>query len=248
MQRSNSQGLIVRRKKEQVMASPPSSYRRAALAFLIHITQELRSRPLTKYTALCFFGDRFLRALPARGRAWENDREIRWIEPCKESNLQLFALISVWIASKIHETRPIYVGSLKSISDELITEQHFTIRDFIEATIHFNLRTGNIIFMCLEDLLIQFRNTAVSAKDLKSSVCLDVLDIMYESEDLCSTFLSTDIVAAAAILVVAYILTVPRGRSEFPMIPWLKIVCRCEEEDIETLCERILMSILQTPT
>ncbi|KAH9299743.1 hypothetical protein KI387_031425, partial [Taxus chinensis] len=213
---------------------------------------KLGVRPLTKYTALSFFGDRFLRALQSRATKKFRGRPL--FDPSKESNLQLFALVSLWIASKIHETRPIFVGSLKSVADKHITDQHFTTRDFIDAelefmkAIDFNLGSQSILFLRLEDLLIQFRNTAVAAKDLKPSVCLDILDIMYESEDLQAAFLSTDNVSPAAILAMAYILTVPTGWSEFPLVPWIKIVCECEEKYVKTLCERILKHVLQTST
>eukprot|EP01018_Ginkgo_biloba_P034901 Gb_03632 [translate_table: standard] len=110
-----------------------------------------------------------------------------------------------------------------------------------------DLYEGNILYLFLQDLLLQFRSIARAGKYLKLSVCLDILDIMYESEDLNVTFLSADVLAAA-ILSVAYVLTIPKGRSEFPLLPWLKLVTNCEDKDVRVLAERILMHILQCQT
>ncbi|XP_047061711.1 cyclin-J18-like isoform X1 [Lolium rigidum] len=80
----------------------------------------------------------------ARGRKMgfcgaRSGRAVRsWlVEPLRDSNLQLFALVAVWIASKIHEMRPLAVKSLKALSDRIIADQHFTCRDFADAELVF---------------------------------------------------------------------------------------------------------------
>lgn len=81
------------------------------------------------------------------------------LRPLRESNLQLFSLVSIWISSKvgnhnllimgfhcwrrlyvshisclqIHDSQPLSVKSLKLLGDKMIKEQHFTTRDFLEA-------------------------------------------------------------------------------------------------------------------
>ncbi|XP_047061712.1 cyclin-J18-like isoform X2 [Lolium rigidum] len=106
----------------------------------------------------------------ARGRKMgfcgaRSGRAVRsWlVEPLRDSNLQLFALVAVWIASKIHEMRPLAVKSLKALSDRIIADQHFTCRDFADAELVFmevldyNIGCTKIAFIHLEELLIQFR-------------------------------------------------------------------------------------------
>lgn len=83
--------------------------------------------------------------------------------PIGESNLQLFALVSLWISSKvcgdffypfffgswgsyataflcskfinlqIHDSPPLSVKSLKYLGDKFVMEQHYTMGDFLEA-------------------------------------------------------------------------------------------------------------------
>lgn len=79
------------------------------------------------------------------------------LRPIGESNLQLFALVSIWVSSKvsgdylllhyqyppfwiskfvilqIHDTPPMSVNNLKLLGDKFIKEQHYTKRDFLEA-------------------------------------------------------------------------------------------------------------------
>ncbi|GMP92877.1 hypothetical protein CsSME_00042937 [Camellia sinensis var. sinensis] len=57
------------------------------------------------------------------------------LHPMRESNLQLFALVSIWISSKMHDSHPLSVKCLKSLGDKMIKEQHFTTRDFLEAEV-----------------------------------------------------------------------------------------------------------------
>lgn len=91
----------------------------------------------------------------------ENDTGNWLLQPLRVSNLQLFALTSVWVSSKvsftyillsllstilqfshvchriyprqIHDTCPLSAKSLNSLGEEIIEDQHFTTRDFVEA-------------------------------------------------------------------------------------------------------------------
>ncbi|VAH88606.1 unnamed protein product [Triticum turgidum subsp. durum] len=118
-------------------AWPGSSRRSHLLQFLLHASNRLDLRPIVKYSALSFFDGRFLPALPRKMGFYgaRSGWAIRsWlIEPLRDSNLELFVLVAVWIASKIHEMRPLSVKSLKALSDRIIADQHFTCRDFADA-------------------------------------------------------------------------------------------------------------------
>uniref|UniRef100_A0A0A9DEB6 Uncharacterized protein n=1 Tax=Arundo donax TaxID=35708 RepID=A0A0A9DEB6_ARUDO len=85
------------------------------------------------------------------------------LEPLRDSNLELFALVAVWIASKIHDARLLSVKSLKALGDRIIADQHFTCRDFAVAelvfmeVVEYNIGSSSIVFIYLEELLIHFR-------------------------------------------------------------------------------------------
>lgn len=98
------------------------------------ISQRLDLQPIVKYSALAFFADRFLPALPRCPIILESfvvwrtivlisrpgcvrkmgfcgarsGRVVRsWLlEPLRDSNLELFALVAVWIASKVRHCEP----------------------------------------------------------------------------------------------------------------------------------------------
>ncbi|KAM0835904.1 hypothetical protein ACQ4PT_062668 [Festuca glaucescens] len=113
----------------------------AASGLRLWTEDRLDLRPIVKYSALEFFDARFLPALPRKMGfcGARSGRAVRsWlVEPLRDSNLQLFALVAVWIASKIHEMRPLAVKSLKALSDRIIADQHFTCRDFADAELVF---------------------------------------------------------------------------------------------------------------
>uniref|UniRef100_A0ACD5TW92 Uncharacterized protein n=1 Tax=Avena sativa TaxID=4498 RepID=A0ACD5TW92_AVESA len=122
-------------------AWPGPSRRSHLLQFLLHVSKRLDLRPIVKYSAFEFFDARFLPGLPRKMGfcGARSGRAVRsWlIEPLRDSNLELFALVAVWIASKIHEMRPLSVKSLKALSDRVIADQHFTCRDFADAELVF---------------------------------------------------------------------------------------------------------------
>ncbi|RVW89183.1 Cyclin-J18 [Vitis vinifera] len=152
------------------------------------------------------------------------------LQPMRESHLQLFALISIWISSKIHDSRPLSMKSLKSLGDGIINEQHFTTRDFLEAEVvlmqvlNFEIGASNIAFVFLEELLIQFKGIAKVGELVNFEACLDIMDLLYEKEET-SVLYSSPCSLAASILacsstVASYVITVPRQKWEFPVLPW----------------------------
>ncbi|TYH39528.1 hypothetical protein ES332_D12G185500v1 [Gossypium tomentosum] len=110
--------------------------RKKSVEFLIRSSHQLRASPIVKYSALSLFADRFLPSLTTLIKM--RNKIGSWLlRSMEESNLQLFSLISIWISSKIHDSRALSVKCLKSLGDEFIKDQHFTIRDFVEAEVVF---------------------------------------------------------------------------------------------------------------
>ncbi|XP_074345821.1 cyclin-J18 isoform X2 [Apium graveolens] len=213
------------------------------LGFLIQTAQELQVSPIVKYSALSLFADRFYRSLSS---FTVGEGSGNWLlQPIRESNLQLFALISIWISSKIHDSGPISVKRLKSLGDKTIQEQHFTIRDFLEAVLNFDIGTLNTAFIFLEDLIIQFKGVARVGKQVNFEACMEIMDICYEKEQT-SILFSSPISLAASILVASYVITTPKQRWEFPVIPWVKFVTSCKEADIAENVKDILKHIFET--
>ncbi|KAL7184821.1 hypothetical protein ACSBR2_026874 [Camellia fascicularis] len=101
----------------------------------------------------------------------------------------------------MHDSHPLSVKCLKSLGDKMIKEQHFTTRDFLEAEVvlmqvlDFEIGTSNIAFKFLEELFIQFKNVAL-AMSFYFVIVLDLLQVA------------------------SYVITVPKQRWEFPVLPW----------------------------
>ncbi|MQM10287.1 hypothetical protein Taro_043179 [Colocasia esculenta] len=140
------------------MAAPAPSFlatpvRQRALEFLMDASLLLAVAPVVKYTALSLFTDRFLPSLP------------RILVGAKD------------VILAHHETEN---ASLKALGDRHIRDQHFTLRDFVEAcnsdnrlgtvlqelvflkVLRFEIGTSNVVFIFLEELLIQFRQNFCS--------------------------------------------------------------------------------------
>ncbi|OVA03027.1 hypothetical protein BVC80_7225g3 [Macleaya cordata] len=213
---------------------------------------QLGVRPIVKYTALSLFAERFLPSLNNSKTRFsqENQTSNCLLQPLTQCNLQLFVLVSIWISSKIHDTTPLSVKSLKSLGDEVIREQHFTTRDFFEAVttlfqvVDFEIGASNVTYLFLEDFLIQFRELARVGELINLEACMDIMDLLYEIEET-SVLYSSPHSLAAAILVASYVITVPKQQREFPLLPWVKFVSSYKEEDIGELVRGILYHVLK---
>ncbi|RVW34566.1 Cyclin-J18 [Vitis vinifera] len=113
-------------------------------------------------------------------------------------------------------------------------EQHFTTRDFLEAEVvlmqvlNFEIGASNIAFVFLEELLIQFKGIAKVGELVNFEACLDIMDLLYEKEET-SVLYSSPCSLAASILacsstVASYVITVPRQKWEFPVLPWVRTI------------------------
>ncbi|GMY18128.1 cyclin-J18 isoform X1 [Fagus crenata] len=225
-----------------------SPQRLPLLQFLIQSAQELKVTPIVKYAAFSLFLDRFY---PSLSRFAQGDDTTNWLlKPLRESNLQLFALISIWISSKIHDSRPMSLKSLKSLADKTITEQHFTTRDFTEAEVvllqvlDFEIGTANNAFVFLEELYFQFKGVAKLGEVLNFEACMDIMDLLYEKDET-SVLYSSPRSLAASVLVASYVITVPKQRWEFPVLPWVEFVTSCKEEDIIEIVTDILKHVFE---
>nr|DAD32350.1 TPA_asm: hypothetical protein HUJ06_011201 [Nelumbo nucifera] len=181
-----------------------SMVRQQMIQFLLFSSAQLGVRPIVKYTALSLYAERFYPSLNKKARFMRDNSKRNWLlQPFRESNMQLFALISLWISSKIHESCPLSVKSLKSLGDEIIGEQHFTIRDFLESEVvfmqvlDFEIGVSNIAFLFLEDLLIQFRELARVGELVNFETCMNIMDLLYETEETSSLYASPCSLAAS---------------------------------------------------
>ncbi|KAJ4750879.1 cyclin J18 [Rhynchospora pubera] len=229
------------------------SLRRRLLEFHLQASHHLQLRPIVKYTSLSFFLDRFMPSLQ-RGSFTEKMQGGNcksWLlEHLRESNLQLFVLISIWISSKIHDSQSLSVRSLKALSDKIISDQHFTSRDFSDAefifleVIGYDIGTSKIVFLHLEDLFIQLRGLSKLGEIIEMDTCMEIMDLLYE-EDTSSLFLTSFDSLAASILVSAYLISVPKQQWEFPLLPWVKFITLHEEQDIMRFVGCILSHVLK---
>ncbi|RWR75119.1 cyclin-J18-like protein isoform X1 [Cinnamomum micranthum f. kanehirae] len=215
----------------------PPHVRRHVLEFFFLSSSQLRVPPIVKYTALSLFADRFFRSLRRKSRLLaENDTGNWLLQPLR-----------------IHDTSPLSVKSLKSLGDEIIKDQHFTTRDFAEAELVFMKVLGfeigalNIAFIFLEDLLLQFRELSKVGDLVNFDACMNVMDLLYETEET-SMIYSSPHSLAASVLVASYVLTVPKQQWEFPLLPWVKFVTSYGEEEIGELVKGILQHVFQTTT
>ncbi|KAG8475560.1 hypothetical protein CXB51_032390 [Gossypium anomalum] len=217
--------------------------RKKSVEFLIRSSHQLRASPIVKYSALSLFADRFLPSLTALIKT--RNKIGSWLlRSMEESNLQLFSLISIWISSKIHDSRALSVKCLKSFGDEFIKDQHFTIRDFVEAVLNFEIGISNVAFIFLEEFFIQFKGVAKVGGLVSFEACMDVMDLLYEKEET-SLLFSAPCSLAASILVASYVVTVPKQQWEFPVLPWVKFVTSYKEEDIGEKVKDILTHVFE---
>ncbi|XP_027189019.1 cyclin-J18 isoform X3 [Cicer arietinum] len=242
------------------------------IEFLIKSSQHLQVSPIVKYSAFSFFADRFLPSLPPFIKGASS---LNWLlQPVTESTLQLFVLISIWISSKIHDSKPLSVASLKFLADNSINEQHFTNRNFLEAVLNFEIGTANIAFSFLDELWIQIKGVAKVGELINFEACMEIMDLLYEKEETAFLYRSPHSLAASILVistfhiaismlqiilykillleschillqVVSYVMTVPKQKWEFPVLAWVNFAASCKEEDIIKMATEILKHVLE---
>ncbi|VVA14642.1 PREDICTED: cyclin-J18 [Prunus dulcis] len=230
-------------------ASSALPLRARLIDFLIQSAHKLQVAPTVKYTALSIFAHRFYPRCLSRLEEQGNDVENWLLQPLRESNLQLFALVSLWISTKIHTSPCLSVKIFKSLGDNIIKEQHYTIRDYLEAevvlmqVVNFEIGMNNSAFVYFEELLLQFKGVAKVGELVNFEAGMDIMDLIYEKEETSMLYTNPHSLAAS-ILVASYVITVPKQTWEFPVVPWVKFVTGCEEEDILDIVRDILKHVL----
>lgn len=228
---------------------PSSTLRRAALEFLIDSAGELGVPPMVKYSALSLFADRFF---PSLSSISHSQSQIWLLYPIRTSNLQLFALISLWISTKFHASSPrLPLKTLKSIADNQISDEHFTKSDFVEAeiiflqTLHFEIGILSCsAFAITEEMVYKLRAVAKVGEMVSFETCLDVLDLVYENEGISRLFVESAVCICAGIVVASFVISVPKQRWEFPLLSWMNFVTGCKEGEIMDIVKAILDHIL----
>ncbi|PNX71463.1 cyclin-j18-like protein, partial [Trifolium pratense] len=150
----------------------------------------------------------------------------------------------------IHDAKPLSVASLKSLANKSIKEQHFTHRNFLEAEVlfmqvlNFEIGTANIAFSFLQELWIQIRGVAKVGELINFEACMEIMDLLYEKEETSFLYRSPHSLAAS-ILVVSYLMTVPKQKWEFPVLAWVNFMTSCKEEEIIKMVSEILKHVLE---
>ncbi|CAN1839255.1 Os03g0237900 [Linum perenne] len=199
---------LLRRRSRMAKSSCASDFRPRVVEFLIVCAHQLQVIPIVKYTALSFFADRFL---PYLFRSQKSKKKLNWLlQPIRESSLQLFALVSLWISSK---------------------------------AIDHEIGAKNTIFVFFEDLFHQFQGVSKFGELLNFEACMDIIDLLYEKE---SWILSCSPCSlAASTLVASYLITVPKQKWEFPILPWVKFVTACDEDEVAQVVTYILEHVFE---
>ncbi|XP_019459750.1 PREDICTED: cyclin-J18 isoform X3 [Lupinus angustifolius] len=178
-----------------------SSQRLHMVEFLIQSAQHLKVAPIVKYSALSLFSDRFIPSLPSFIRCSNSGNWL--LKPVTESALHLFVLISLWISSKINESRSLSVTRLKALADKSIKEQHFTTRNFLEGEVlflqvlNFEIGSTNVAFLFLEEIWTQIKGVAKVGELINFEACMEVMDLLYEKEETSLLYRSPHSLAAS---------------------------------------------------
>ncbi|XP_057515964.1 cyclin-J18-like [Amaranthus tricolor] len=233
--------------KPEFQICPPLTLRLDALNFLIKSAEKLKLSQAVKYASLSLFAHRFFVSLTSSThRHWLLEK------PIKFPNLQLFSLVSLWISSKTYDSPPISLKSLKSISDQLIKDQHFTKSDFLDAEVVFlqtlNFEVGtlkNSAFLVVQELLMKLKEVARVGDLVSFDACCDVMDLIYVNDEISRLFEESPVYSAAAILSSVYAITVPKQTCEFPVVSWMNFVTGCKEEDLMLIVKLIFHHVFQ---
>ncbi|WOL09372.1 cyclin-J18-like [Canna indica] len=110
--------------------------------------------------------------------------------------------------------------------------------------LRFEIGASRIVFVYLEDLLIQFSKLSKLGELVRLDVCIDIIDLLYETEETSQLF-SSPYCLAASVLIAAYVISIPKQRWEFPLIPWVKFVTNYSEEVISKTVTFILVQVLK---
>ncbi|KAK9105855.1 hypothetical protein Scep_022699 [Stephania cephalantha] len=152
----------------------------------------------------------------------------------------------------LHESDLLSLLSFDLLLECTIATQLFWCEGSIDAEVvflqvlNFEIGVSRIAFVFLEDLLIRFREISTTGGLVNFEACMDVMDLLYETEAT-STLCRSPASLAAAVLVAAYAIAVPKQQSEFPILSWVKFAISLEEEEVGKLVRKILTHVLNQP-
>ncbi|KAG0471245.1 hypothetical protein HPP92_015791 [Vanilla planifolia] len=107
----------------------------------------------------------------------------------------------------------------------------------------FDIGASKVAFVFLEELLIQLRELSKVGDLIILEVCMEIMDLLYETEHTSELFGSPQALAAS-VLVTAYFFLVPKQRWEFPLLPWVKFATSYDAAEIGELIQYVLLHVL----
>ncbi|CAI5483831.1 unnamed protein product [Closterium sp. Yama58-4] len=113
----------------------------------------------------------------------------------------------------------------------------------IEQTINFEIETGRSCPSVLEDLLRELRRVSRVGDFIKLSTCFTIYTLMHSD-----SFLRQHLSRAAlpaSIIVVAYLISVPKKQALFPVLQWVCAMNNQDQDEIQGLTRLILQAILE---
>ncbi|CAI5464266.1 unnamed protein product [Closterium sp. Yama58-4] len=95
------------------------------------------------------------------------------------SDCLFLTLVLLWVGSKMFETQQISLTELKACSSRIISDKVYTAKDFVKATINFEIETGRSCPSVLEDLLRELRRVSRVGDFIKLSTCFTIYTLMH---------------------------------------------------------------------
>ncbi|KAK1262909.1 Cyclin-J18 [Acorus gramineus] len=110
--------------------------------------------------------------------------------------------------------------------------------------IRFEIGASNVTCVFLEDLLIQFRELSRLGEHVNFRVCMDIMDLLYETEETSMLYESPHSLAAS-VLVLCLKPTKLASSKERCVHLAVKLVTCYKEEDIGALVKYILKHVMK---
>lgn len=153
----------------------------------------------------------------------------------------------------MHETSPISLEQLKCLANASISDYVLTASDFSEMEIvflkmiNFDLRARKLGIILLEDFFSQLRSTSRVGKKVSFQTCSDVFTLLYENPRfICGQ--ASERLTAIAVLVSAYLLSVPKDECTFPLLAWASQVSKHPQDEVRNFTHKILSWVLSERT
>ncbi|CAI5987354.1 unnamed protein product [Closterium sp. NIES-65] len=129
------------------------------------------------------------------------------------------------------------------------TDKVYTAKDFVNAeiellgTINFEIETGRSCPSALEDLLRELRRVSRVGDFIKLSTCFTIYTLMHSDSKLRQHLSRAAL--PASIIVVAYLISVPKKQALFPVLQWVCAMNNQDQDEIHGFTRLILQAILE---